>query len=273
MTGKSKLKFILSRGMLFIGILFVLCGFLSISADADNVSAYDVSSKYLKDPENVLAMMRKSAEFWKGSYDKTNGGYFTRVSLDGTPESGSNYKSILSQSRIAYAFSRAYMVTGNREYLKYARYALDYMQKYGWDKKNGGFYTCMDDKTGMPIDSRTDLLLQNDKQQAKWSFMQHYALLGIAAMYDATRNDDDFAFLLKARNILDTKLWDSRKGFEGYYEMADDDWSHPLGKGFTPTVDGITTHGLSLYLLTGEQRYKDRLVQLADNIIQHIYPT
>ncbi|HEY1407131.1 MAG TPA: AGE family epimerase/isomerase, partial [Spirochaetota bacterium] len=62
-------------------------------------------------------------------------------------------------------------------------------------------------------------------------------------------------------------------GFEGYYEMADEDWSHPLGKGFTPTVDGITTHGLSLYLLTGEQRYKDRLVQLADNIVQHIYPT
>jgi mannose/cellobiose epimerase-like protein (N-acyl-D-glucosamine 2-epimerase family) len=118
-----------------------------------------------------------------------------------------------------------------------------------------------------------DMAVKYDNTRQKASFFQHYALLGPAALADATRSADDLDFLIKCRNILDTKLWDSRPGLEGYFDIADYDWANPRGKGFTPTLDGITTHVLALYLLTGEAKYRERLIALGDEVVDRLVPT
>jgi mannose/cellobiose epimerase-like protein (N-acyl-D-glucosamine 2-epimerase family) len=225
-------------------------------------------SEWLQDPERAIEFMRRSADFWLRAYDAENGGYFTQVARDGTPNRGKDLKTSLTQSRHAYAFARAYMVTGDRKYLAAARRAIAFLREKGWDAEHGGFHTALDAK-GASVDLVRDLPSSGEK----WSFMQHYALLGIAAVYDAARSPEDLEFLLRGRNAIDVHLWDPRPGFEGYYETADYDWSHPRGKGFTPTVDGITTHGEALWLVTRDERARARFLQLADEVVKHLQPT
>jgi mannobiose 2-epimerase len=160
------------------------------------------------------------------------------------------------------------MVTGDRKYLEAARRALAFLREKGWDEKHGGFHATLN-RRGDSI----DLTRANPVADQKWSFWQHYALLGVAAVYDAGRAPEDLAFLLRGRRVIDEKLWDPRPGFEGYFETADHDWAHPREKGFTPTVDGITTHGLALYLLTRDEAHRTRLLALADAIVERLLPT
>ena len=232
----------------------------------------DMRSVILQKPDKAVDLARASAEFWIKSYDPINGGFFTMIARNGDVL-GNNYKSTLSQSRIMYAFSRAYMLTGDKKYLEYAGYAFDFMLNKCRDTTNGGFYTTVD-LSGRNIDFTYDILLrQNNRQKEKWSFMQHYALLGPSALADATRSDKAVKFLKDSRKLIDEKLYDKREGFEGYFETADYDWRNPRGKGFTPTMDCFTTHGLSLYLLTDDPLYRKKLISLADNVIKHMYPT
>lgn len=223
---------------------------------------YNLKCDYLINPENAILYADSCAKFWFKSYDTTYGGFFENVTRDGTP-SGTT-KTMLGQSRTAYAMARAFMLTGDSTYLSYARGALDFMYENAWDSVNTGWYNEMNQKG--------EINPTGQENNRKWSFMQHYALLGICAMVDATHNEVDKEILLKGRKTLDENLWDSRQGFEGYYNEANIDWQNPGGKGFTPTMDGITTHALNMYLLTGSDEYKQRLIKMADNVIDYIYP-
>ena len=250
-------------------VVLAACAHAPVTAPAEVGPASregDVRAAWLRDPELAVDFMRKSADLWLKAYDPEHGGYFTMVRRDGTPTG--DLKTTLSQSRDAYGLARAYMVTGDRRYLVGARRAIAFLREKGWDREHGGFHTAMN-ASGESVDLTRDNAMSGEK----WSFMQHYALLGIAAVYDAGRSPDDLAFLLRGRQVIDEKLWDARPGFEGYYETADYDWRHPRGKGFTPTVDGITTHGLSLWLVTRDERARARLLALADGIVQHLLPT
>jgi mannobiose 2-epimerase len=190
------------------------------------------------------------------------------VTNDGTPLASNTAKTSLSQSRDAYAFARAYMVSGDKTYLEYGRHTLDFLYNHLWDKENGGFHTIAS-REGRNIDLDGG---RYDHVREKWSFMQFYALLGIGAYWDAAHESADMDMLVKARGLYDEKLWDKRAGLEGYYETANYDWSNPREKGFTPTVDCITTHGLSLFLLTGNDQYKKRLLALGDAITGRFIP-
>ncbi|HYD43565.1 MAG TPA: AGE family epimerase/isomerase [Anaeromyxobacter sp.] len=225
-------------------------------------------SEWLQEPERAIPFMRRSADFWTRAYDPEHGGYFTFVARDGTPNRGRDLKTSLTQSRHAYAFARAYMVTGERKYLESARKAIAFLRDKGWDAEHGGFHTALDAR-GRNVSLTRDL----PQAHEKWSFMQHYALLGIAAVYDAARSPEDLELLLRGRKVIDDRLWDARPGFEGYYETANYDWSRPRGKGFTPTVDGITTHGEALWLVTRDEQARARFLQLADAIVKHLHPT
>lgn len=224
-------------------------------------------SEWLQDPDRAVEFMRRSADLWLRAYDPEHGGFYTDVARDGTTE-GSDLKAPLSQSRNAYAFARAYMVTGDPKYLVAARRAVAFLREKGWDREHGGFHTGLNRRG-----ERVDLTQHDPNANQKWSFLQHYALLGVAALYDVARAPDDLAFLLRGRQVIDEKLWDARPGLEGYFETAEFDWTNPRGKGFTPTVDGITTHGLSLYLLTRDDAHRARLLALADAIVERILPT
>ena len=69
---------------------------------------------------------------------------------------------------------------------------------------------------------------------------------------------------------MENNLWDDRPAYFGYYDYGNFNWTYLSGKSFNATVDAITTHLLYLYLLTEDQSYRDRLLEIADNIRNHL---
>jgi len=218
---------------------------------------YSVKSPHLQDPDKALEFVDECARFWLNAYDDVQGGYFTHIDRYGNV-TGTN-KNTLTQTRNAYGFVRAYMLTGNADYLSMARKGLDFLYEHAWDPVNGGWFRALG-INGNPTEAYAD----------KSAFDQLYAMLGTCAYYEATADTGDWQWLMKGYAHNEAFYWDSRLSYLGYFDTADFDGSNGRDKSFNATVDAITTHVLYLYLLTEDPTYKRRLEQLADQIINHL---
>jgi mannose/cellobiose epimerase-like protein (N-acyl-D-glucosamine 2-epimerase family) len=221
---------------------------------------YIYRSPYLAEPERMIGYVDSCAKFWTKVYDPAAGGFYTNVDRAGNvmTSSGTN-KNMISQSRDAYGFLRAFMLTGKNEYLVHARNALDFMYKSAWDKSYGGWHDVVD-KNGNPTRATDN----------KTAFNQHYALLGITAAYETMHDTADWSILEKGLAHNEAHFWDSRPDYYGYYDNTKYDGTTPSGKSFNATVDAITTHLLHMYLMTGDSTYKIRLHQVAANMLQYL---
>lgn len=226
--------------------------------------AYEPSSQWIKEPEGILPYLVESADFWLGAYDNTRGGFYSEVGLTGNVINN-NRKAILIQSRNAYAMAKAFQITGDEKYLSYGHGALEFMYKYGWDEDSGGGW--FGEVTGSGSPNSAAPWVNGDK----WSFWQHYMLLGINAMIEATQDPIHWDWHEKGNQINEERLWDNTPGREGYYERANHNWSNPRNKGFTPTVDAMTTNATYNYLLTKDSFRRQRLVAVSNNIYDHLY--
>ena len=94
--------------------------------------------------------------------------------------------------------------------------------------------------------------------------------MGPAAVCEATRDGDACGWLDAGLEVLDEQLWDADPQRAGYHDRAELDWSQPSGKGFTPTVDAFTTHARTAYLLDRDPALEARLLELADNMSDHL---
>ena len=217
-------------------------------------------SPFLQNPDLFVDYVATNANFWLGVYDDNNGGFYTNVTREGNLfSSRGTDKDVLTQSRNAYAMVRAFQLTGDETFLEYSRGALNFMYQYGWDTTYGGWYNDLNSQ-GTP----------DNRNAVKTAFIQHYALLGPMASWEATRSTIDGAWLDTGFNYLDTKLWDSNPVYYGYFDQITFNSAIPSRKSFNATVDAITTHALQLYLATGEEKYKVRLQELAENILTHL---
>ncbi len=218
-------------------------------------------SPYLAEPERIIGYVDSCAAFWHKSYDLVKGGFYTNVDRSGRLiASWGRNKNMITQSRHAYGFVRAFMLTGKESYLDDARRALDFQYAHAWDAAYGGWFNELDE-SGNPT----------SRSGAKSAFNQHYALLGPVAWYEATRDSLDGAWMTRGYDFIDAKLWDSRPASFGYFDAISANATAPTGKSFNATVDAVTTHALQLYLMTGEERYKTRLLELADNMVNRLY--
>ena len=251
----------------------ILCLFVMILIQS-GAAQYVLQSDYLTDPSKSIDYVIGEVEFWSNARDTVDGGYFCYLNRDGTQVLDS-LKAMVGQSRLAYSFSRAFMLTGNEAYLEQAQHALDFLYEHGWDQVNGGWF--------FTTDAAGTLAPWNqwwDPNTWKWSFHQHYALVGIGAMAEAAGEVYDGAYppdysipadslnnwdwMMRGFDMIDSYMWDQRPGYDGYYADTDLDWSNPRGKGFTPTVDGVTTNALILYLLTKDDLFRERLLAMAN---------
>ncbi|MCF8363476.1 MAG: AGE family epimerase/isomerase [Prolixibacteraceae bacterium] len=238
--------------------LIVLACYKGVNAQ-DKIKGSDDISAYLSHPEKVIDFVEHEIDFWKQRIDSVNGGYDT--------DDYSNSKSFCAQSRLGYAFSKAYALTGNKEYLDYANFALDFLYQYGWDETNEGWYFASDSNGVVPITTGYWAQMYND---VKWSFQQHYALVGIASMLEVTQSAKHKEWFQKGLNSNYTNLWHDDEKNYGYYAQANQDWSNKGGKGFTPTVDAMTTHAFAAYHLNETPENEQRVIHLANNCVDHL---
>jgi mannose/cellobiose epimerase-like protein (N-acyl-D-glucosamine 2-epimerase family) len=233
-------------------------------SSAGSPSTYVPVGEYLQEPDRAVSVMKSLADFRAKARDNVNGGFYSFVNLDGTVSSD-HRKGFVTQTRDAWTFSRAFMVTGDDAYLDHAAHALEHLYSHGWDNTYGGWYF-----TGDEMGNLTPYSTWWDPNTWKWSFVQHYALLGIGAYCDAARDAETCAWMKKGRNFLDTKMWDSASNRLGYYDQTDRNLSNPRGKGFTPTADALTTNGIQMDLLWPNAAYHQRMVELANIVTDRL---
>jgi hypothetical protein len=65
-------------------------------------------------------------------------------------------------------------------------------------------------------------------------------------------------------------MWDSTSSRLGYYQDANLDFSNPRNKGFTPTVDGLTTNVIQTGLLWSDTTYQQRMLDLANIVVDRL---
>ena len=242
--------------LLYRALLFVLL----FSAAIPLLEAQTVTSPYLNDPDRAIGYVDSCARFWMKAYDSVQGGFYMNIDRTGNLISAwGTGKNTLNQSRDAYGFLRAYQLTGNQEYLIYARRALDFLYRSGWDNTHGGWYNEVN-RFGVPSNPGAE----------KTAYYQHYAMLGITAAVEVMDDSLDRAWLMRSLAHMDSHFWDARPDRFGYYDRTAANGSNPAGKSFNATVDAVTTHLLSLYLMTRDSVYLVRLQKVADNMVNRL---
>lgn len=226
-------------------------------------SQVNVNSAYLKNPELAIGYVDSCASFWFSAWDQTRGGFYTNVSKEGTPLTAwGTQKDMISQSRNAYGLTRAYMLTGKKEYLDLANDALEFMYSSAWDSVNSGW-----------INSVNQYGNASNPNENKTAFLQHYALLGISAYYEATNDSLHLNWLMNGYESNETLLWDDDTADYGYFDYGNYNWSSKSGKSFNATVDALTTHLLYLYLMDEDESQLNKIHLVTNNIMDKIIPT
>ena len=232
--------------------IFIIVSAVFLSAFAQ----YSPSSPYLQNPALAIGYTDSCATFWLQTWDNQLGGFFTNIDKYGNVITGwGTNKNMLTQSRNVYAMARAYMLTGDTTYIGFAKKALNWMYAYTWDTANGGWFQEID-INGNPMNPFGD----------KTAFYQHYGLLGISAYYEATHDTTAWKWLMKGYQHLENFYWDNRSAYLGYYDITNYNGQNARYKSFNATVDAITTHLLYLYLMTKEESYKNRLLEIGEEI-------
>ena len=232
---------------------------LSASVCSISLAQYSPTSPYLQNPSLAIGYADSCAQFWLQTWDDQIGGFFTNIDKYGNVlTSWGTNKNMITQSRNAYGLTRAYMLTGDTTYLGFAKNALNWMYAHAWDNTYDGWFQEID-INGNPINPSNN----------KTAFYQHYALLGIAAYYEATGDTTAWNWLMRGYHHLEDIYWDTRSQFSGYYDKADFNNQNSWDKSFNATVDAITTNLLTLYLMTEADTYKERMQEIATEIKQH----
>jgi len=255
----------LKKTIIFM-ITTMLCFSMFSNTIASEENQYEVKSSYLKNPNSIIAIADQSAKFWEKAYDTKYGGFYAYLNRDGSIYKNKTYKIAIIQYRNAYAFAKAYQLTGKKEYLDYARKGMDFLYNHAWDKVNGGWYTEMN-RDGSLVSKPIDGM---DWNNVKWFGNQFGALSGISEMVNVTRNKTDEAWMTKAYSVLEKNMYDSRPGYEGYYEMASKDWSNPNTKSPFSTLDAIASPIMDIYLINLDSKNKNKILTLADVSIKNI---
>lgn len=239
--------------------------FLIVMSVSNIFPQVNVNSVYLKNPELAVGYVDSCASFWFKAWDQTRGGFYTNVSKTGTPlTSWGTQKDMISQSRNAYGLTRAYMLTGKKEYLELADKALKFMYKSAWDSVNAGW-----------INSVNQYGVASNPTENKTAFNQHYALLGISAYYEATNDSLHELWLSSSATDNTVLLWDDNNNeeFGGYFDYGTYDWSYREGKSFNATVDALTTHLISSYLMTENSYWLGHINKVVKNILDYLVPS
>lgn len=238
----------------FFAIIFLCTGLLS---------AYTPTHPWLTDPENTRPHLDSLAIFWEGTFNHETGAFYTEIKRNGDIETKwgtADYATTLTQSRNAYAMIRIFMVNGDTTYLNMAERALRFMRTHAWDESLGGWYTVVKMDGTVPYPNNNKTIFQN-----------LYALLGLTAYWECTRDPEFKTWIDEAFDVLEKKMWDTE--YEGYFEYANANWTYPKDKSFNGIVDAITTHLVTFSIHDSESRYMERWLDMTQLILTKLVPT
>lgn len=194
--------------------------------------------------------------FWANTLDKKEGGYFTDVG--GAGAVGANpLKYPRMVSRLVFGYSVAYLLSGDEKYLFLAKHGMDYLEKYGWDSKYGGWFVELnaENRPTAPV---------------KVLFDETYGNVGPIFYYYATGNREALNFVTQTHRLIKEKAWDSE--YQGYYGWLERDWSvSNTEKSFNSQIDTATAYLIYYYLNVKTPGLLNDLREIGNVAIERMY--
>ena len=148
--------------------------------------------------------------FWMNNMvDIENGGFYGRISGDGQVFKNADKGAILN-CRILWAFSAAYRVLHNADYLNIATRAKNYIVDYFIDKKQGGVYWSLDSKG-------------NPTEMKKQIYALGFAIYGLSEYFKVTKDNEALNLAQELFFEIEKHAFDVEKG--GYFEAFTREWN------------------------------------------------
>lgn len=146
--------------------------------------------------------------FWQTYMLDAEGGFYGQMLSDGTLVESAPRGCILN-ARILWAFSAAYRVLGDAEYLSTATHARDYLLEHFIDKEWGGAYWSLN-PDGTPLDTK------------KQFYAIGFAIYGLSEYVRATGDRTSLDAAIALYHSIEEHAWDEQ--FGGYIEAMTRDW-------------------------------------------------
>jgi len=159
--------------------------------------------------EIFLTLQDNILRYWiERMTDQENGGYYGRIDghekVDFTAEKGA-----ILNARILWAFSAAYRVLRNPEYLIAAKRAKDYIMDFFIDKKYGGIYWSLDAQ-GNPLDMKKQI------------YAIGFTIYGMSEFARATGDHEALDVAISLYQVIEDHAFDRMNN--GYAEALTRDW-------------------------------------------------
>ena len=203
-----------------------------------------------------------------------------RVGIDMTGNKVGDRQETDTISRLIYGLSTAYHMTGEDRFLKAAETGVDYLREHlqNVDASEGITYWYHAIEVHEPSEKKILASEFGDDFQAIPAYEQIYALVGPAQLYRITgdkriKTDIDATISLFERFFYDPE-------YGGYWSHIDpisfDGKSDALGrnrarKNWNSVGDHVPAYLINTWLATGDKKYADMLVSIAD-VIEQRFP-
>lgn len=160
--------------------------------------------------KEIYEELQHLLQWWlKHGPDPVNGGFYGEINNSNEAQLGAA-KGLVLNSRILWAFSAAYAYQAKPEYLEMATRAYQYLREKFYDPEYGGFF--------WSLDASGDVL-----ESKKQVYGQAFAIYGLAAYYQITKDDDVLNLAKSTYNKLEEYSLDKELG--GYLEAFSRSWT------------------------------------------------
>jgi mannose/cellobiose epimerase-like protein (N-acyl-D-glucosamine 2-epimerase family) len=170
---------------------------------------------------------------------------------------------VVSMSRQTYGYCMAFHMTGDPQYLKYAKAGVDYLRRNAFDRARGGTYVYRDNLSGQ-WDNQPGL--RNTQELA-------YALLGLSCYHYVTRDPAVLADITAAKNNIFQKYNNAGLGLI-QWQLQDGNGDRALDRRFVAQVDQLSY----MFLVTPDlptsgqrEQWKREMSKIADSMINQFY--
>ncbi|MBC7888992.1 MAG: AGE family epimerase/isomerase [Ferruginibacter sp.] len=213
----------------------------------------------------VKSELNAILNYWMlNTHDAVNGGFIGRIDENNIPHPDAPKGAVLN-SRILWAFSSAFKITGNPKHLHLARIAFNYLNTSFIDKAYGGVYWTLS-ADGRPLDTKKQI------------YALAFALYGCSAYFEISNNEAAKNTAIELYRQIEAHSFDS--AHTGYLEAFTRDWK-PLEDLRLSAKDAnekktMNTHlhileaYTTLYRIWPDEQLKQQIKNLIQNFIDHI---